>query len=199
VKSARAVAPLLRPTAAGVFLEVAAMPLHKGSPPLKVIKGVDTGELVPIPELPGYYVTRSGRVFCLRELATWISHGYVRTRVGSKPNPKQPNVHRLLAITFLKRERGKTLVRHLDGNKRNNNLENLAWGTEAENSEDMIRHGRSRRGTKSCTNILTEKEVLEIRQRYKDGESLKDLASEYGVHQATIHAIHCRRSWAWLK
>lgn len=32
--------------------------------------------------------------------------------------------------------------RHLDGDRQNNALDNLAWGTRAENVADTIRHGR---------------------------------------------------------
>ena len=34
-------------------------------------------------------------------------------------------------------------VRHLDGDKENNHLSNLAYGTPSENAFDMVRHGRS--------------------------------------------------------
>lgn len=37
-------------------------------------------------------------------------------------------------------------VRHLNGNPQDNHIENLAWGTPAENAQDRIRHGRQHRG-----------------------------------------------------
>lgn len=57
-------------------------------------------------------------------------------------------LHRLVLIAFQgfpKRERGKgkgMVVRHLDGDPGNNNLDNLKWGTQQENWEDRKRHGR---------------------------------------------------------
>lgn len=37
-------------------------------------------------------------------------------------------------------------VRHLNGNPKDNRIENLRWGTAAENAQDRIRHGRQYRG-----------------------------------------------------
>lgn len=31
---------------------------------------------------------------------------------------------------------------HIDGNKINNNTDNLRWGTSSENNRDIVRHGR---------------------------------------------------------
>ncbi|CAM9155752.1 unnamed protein product, partial [Ectocarpus sp. 12 AP-2014] len=41
--------------------------------------------------------------------------------------------HRLVALTFIPRVEGKTKVNHLDGNKCNPNIDNLAWVTQSEN------------------------------------------------------------------
>jgi hypothetical protein len=37
------------------------------------------------------------------------------------------------------------LIRHLDGNPKNNRLENLAWGTYKENAQDRELHKAMRR------------------------------------------------------
>jgi hypothetical protein len=50
-------------------------------------------------------------------------------------------VHQLVAAAFLGPRPEGLEVRHLDGNKLNNRLDNLAYGTPSENSLDSIRHG----------------------------------------------------------
>lgn len=51
-------------------------------------------------------------------------------------------VHRLVLAAFV--GPSSMLGRHLDGNSKNNTLENLRYGTPLENSADRIAHGRSR-------------------------------------------------------
>lgn len=54
-------------------------------------------------------------------------------------------VHRLVAAAFLVPATG-PVVRHLDDNPANNCSSNLAWGTQRDNVQDMIRAGRARNG-----------------------------------------------------
>lgn len=55
---------------------------------------------------------------------------------------KTVRIHRIIAVTFLGPS-DLPLVRHLDGNPANNTLENLAWGTHQDNTDDRVRHGRT--------------------------------------------------------
>lgn len=50
-------------------------------------------------------------------------------------------VHRLVLEAFVGPPAPGQEVRHYDGNPANNALENLAWGTHAENEADKIAHG----------------------------------------------------------
>ena len=45
---------------------------------------------------------------------------------------------------------------------------------------------------------LTPDEVLDIRRRYNEGETIDDLAAEHGVGSKTIYMAVTRRSWKWL-
>jgi hypothetical protein len=104
-----------------------------------------------------------------------------------------------MALAMLPRMDGQTVVRHLDGNKLNNALENLAWGTPQENSRDMVGHGTSTRGERNHKAILTKKQVLKIRTRVSDGEERKNLAREFGVCRKTVDAVVVGQNWGWLE
>lgn len=51
-------------------------------------------------------------------------------------------VSRLVAIAFIPNPDNLPLVRHLDDDPLNNCVDNLAWGTQTDNMQDCVRHGR---------------------------------------------------------
>lgn len=68
--------------------------------------------------------------------------GYQRYRLSREGKTKTVLVHRLMAQVFLPNPLGLPVVRHLDDDRSNNTLGNLAWGTHAENTADAVRNGR---------------------------------------------------------
>lgn len=58
---------------------------------------------------------------------------YHTVSLSKKSVKKSFNVHRLVAEHFLERPEGATEVNHKDGNKYNNNVNNLEWVTQKEN------------------------------------------------------------------
>lgn len=107
--------------------------------------------------VPGYEITRDGRVFSLNR--NW--YGVGRKELRQKPDRggypcvhivvdgKRSHycVHVLVARQHLPPCPPHCyLVRHLDGNKLNPHVDNLAWGTDKDNSADRDRHGRTYRG-----------------------------------------------------
>ena len=112
-------------------------------------------------------------------------------------------VHRLVLETFVGPCPEGLECRHLDGNELNNNLDNLAWGTKAEQIEDKKRHGTFDNsgqlpGEGHWNNKLTEQQAIEIRTRAKNGERPCRLCKEFDVSEATIRDIRDGKSWRHL-
>lgn len=122
---------------------------------------------------PGYEVTRDGRVFSvshnwrgygMRELVQDLNHdGYPSVRLTMHGKRTRLAVHRLVAWEYLPhRPDPKHEVRHLNGDKTDNRVENLAWGTRKQNAEDRHRHGRTSRGESHSKAIKAGLEVRHV-------------------------------------
>lgn len=118
--------------------------------------------------------------------------GYPMVRVDGRTR----KVHVLVAAAFLgPRPFAGAVVRHLDGNPSNNNVENLAYGTPSENVLD----GYDYRGYLKRNQKLTERAAAEIKFRLEQGERGRSLAREYGVSEQTICDIKNRRIYRRVK
>lgn len=95
-----------------------------------------------------YCITRDGKVYIInyrntgvnKEMKQRIIKGYYSVALeapdSNRENRKQKihKVHRLLAEAFIPNPDKKPCVNHKDGNKLNNNLDNLEWATVQENT-----------------------------------------------------------------
>lgn len=61
------------------------------------------------------------------------ANGYYHISITDFNKRKYPNVHRLVALAFIPRVKGKDYVNHINGNKLDNRLENLEWVSFKEN------------------------------------------------------------------
>jgi hypothetical protein len=75
------------------------------------------------------------------------------------------------------------------------NPHHLTLGTAGDNSADMVRRGRSARGSRRPNAKLNEATVLDLRRRRLAGERVMDLASECGVSKAWLSTVLTGGSW----
>ncbi len=102
-------------------------------------------------------------------------------------------VHHLVLEAFKGLKPPGKEARHLDGNFNNNVITNLEWGTHAENIADQIVHGTDTRGERNGGAKLKNEDASSIRASSLTG---KELASKYGVSEATISRIKKGRRYA---
>jgi hypothetical protein len=83
-----------------------------------------------------------------------VRNGYKAICLYSPDTKKKNtvNVHRLVAETFLPNIDKKSFVNHKDGNKENNNIENLEWVTAKENSKHALNTGLHKGG--KCRQVM---------------------------------------------
>jgi hypothetical protein len=97
------------------------------------------------------------------------------------------HVHKAVLLAFVgPKPEGCNECRHLDGNRLNNRLGNLCWGTYTENQEDRKRHGTMPKGEENGNSKLTAEQVEEIRKLRESGMSYRKIAAKYGVHMGAI-------------
>jgi hypothetical protein len=112
-----------------------------------------------VPAFEGYYeVSDLGRVRGLDRVSTTNNgrrlelrgkirrqtptrKGYLSVGLRRDGYRRQCEVHGLVLRAFVGDRPEDLQCRHLDGNRRNNRLSNLCWGTYAENQADIDRHG----------------------------------------------------------
>lgn len=89
-----------------------------------------------------YEVSNTGKIRSLnynktgevKELKQKIDkYGYCTVILHIDKKQKYPTVHRLVAKAFISNPNNLPQVNHRDGNKQNNNVENLEWCTSSEN------------------------------------------------------------------
>lgn len=141
--------------------------------------------------------------------------GYMEVGLSIDKKRKTFSVHRLVAKAFIPNIDGLPEVNHKDGNKANNNIDNLEWVTSSENQIHAIKNGlqkfteKHRRAAidtgrknglkgkgkpKMKLRKLSEYQEVEVEKKYKNGRSMRSLGKEYGVDKGTISNILKRRS-----
>lgn len=113
---------------------------------------------------------------------------------GECGKERRTHLHRLVAESFIGDSPfPKACVRHLDGNSKNNCIENLAWGTYQENENDKLRHGTH--GKRISNGKLTVEAMGNIRDMIGDGMTMDAVAKIIGVSRPTISRFLNGRTW----
>lgn len=113
--------------------------------------------------------------------------GYQRVNL----NKKTYFVHRLIALTFLPNLHNYQQINHIDGNKINNNINNLEWVSNQQNRNHAVKNNLVMRRDKNCTfQKLTTAECISAVNKYKSGNTtLKQLGKEYNISKSGMQKI----------
>lgn len=168
----------------------------------------------PVPGFEGLYeVSNLGNVrsldrYCLgrdgRKELHWgkqltpqkLWNGYLEVYLSDRESGerrKHRTVHSLVAEAFLGPRPKKHDIMHLDGDRSNNCVENLMYGTRSENLIQTYQYGG-----RVANGKLTKEQATDVIQRLERGENPQALAREYGVNSAAVYHIRNKTAFKWL-
>lgn len=122
--------------------------------------------------------------------------GYYRVSLHVNTKNTDAYVQRLVATYFLDKPLGKDYVNHIDGDKSNNHVSNLAWVTASENTWHSIDNLGYRPYEKLSIPRFNPQLVWDIRytDKYK-GYTVKALAKLVGASMQATDSVRNFRSW----
>jgi HNH endonuclease/NUMOD4 motif len=111
-----------------------------------------------------YSVSKDGSVYSeisKKFLKPQVDHnGYLYVNLyDSFGKMKSIKVHRLVASAYIENTNNKPQVNHKDGNKKNNNVDNLEWATKSENQVHAWDNGlqsKSKKNSQHAKNLMLE-------------------------------------------
>lgn len=124
--------------------------------------------------------------------------GYPQVMVGGK----REYMHRFFYVRKYGEIQDGLILRHKCDNPACINEEHFETGTQADNMRDRAERGRVSynplRGSSNGNSILSEKEVIEIKTRLKNGVRKEQLAVDFNVSFGTITSIKSGARWAHI-
>ena len=135
-------------------------------------------------------------------------HGYYQVSVRDKPcNSKPARIHRLVTEAFFGKCPDGYVVNHKDGNKKNNNIDNLEYVTPSENNQHALdtglRHPADaskyiKHGEENSLAKITEKQAIEIiKEHYITGEGCRKLAKKFNVSLGIVSGLLSKTRPRW--
>lgn len=101
---------------------------------------IENPEKISIPDFKEYEIDRNGNVFrngkLMKQQTNTYGYKHIHLCIGGKVTTCL--VHRLVAMAFIPNPDGKPCVDHIDGNRKNNSVDNLRWVTIKENNNNPI-------------------------------------------------------------
>ncbi len=112
-------------------------------------------------------------------------------------------IHKLVAETFIeKKDEAQTFVIHLDYNKDNNNIWNLAWATKEEKEAHQFSNPIYKNPSNRVRNSkLNEGRVKIIKRKLNDPNRktrLKMIAKQFGISEMQLHRIKTGENWGYV-
>ena len=138
------------------------------------------------------------------------SQGFLTFVACLKNGKKQAcYVHRIVAELFIPKKEGDKFVIHLNYNKTENKVSNLAWATkdewvahQQENPQVKENKIKRRRRTIKCYSKLTYAQATILKKKLLDPDRktrIRVLAKQFGVSEMQLYRIKSGENWGDIK
>lgn len=139
-------------------------------------------------EFPNYAIDSQGMVWNIKRSKS-ISRfkdntGYYQSELSRDGKKYKRRIHSLMAQTYLTKPFEKACVNHKDGNKLNNEISNLEYVSNSENTRHAYEKGLYRSRT-SLVITTTNKETGE-KEAWK---SIRSMCEVLGINRKTVSSI----------
>lgn len=154
-----------------------------------------------IPGHPDYYISNYGRAYSAKT-DTFLKpkrldrKGHIGFGFSEGKNHKDYQyLHRLMAEAFIWNPDNLPVVRHLNDDPMDNDLDNLAWGTQQDNWYDSLRNGTARMLTDEDREKGFEKVRIPVKAvNLRTGDEMifrgqSEAARELGLQQANVWKV----------
>ena len=121
-------------------------------------------------------------------------YGYMR--VTLYPSSKTYTIHRLVMLTFKPNEKDEN-INHIDGNKENNNIDNLEWCTISENCKhrSTVLYPDIVNGERNPMAKITEETAKQIKYGNYSGLNNREIGDIFGVSSEVVRRIRSNERW----
>ena len=129
------------------------------------------------------YVYRNNKY---HQLSQWVDNvGYYQVVFRQNGKRKYVRVHRLIAETLIPNPNNFPQVNHIDGNKLNNNINNLEWTTNAINTK----HGYDNNLYRSKRRMHAIEVIHKTSDEHFVFKSIRECAEKLNLNRKTITSI----------
>jgi len=129
---------------------------------------------------------------------------YERLKLNQKTNKTTARyAHKLVAEAFIPRDNeSQEFVIHLDYNKKNNHINNLAWATHEAKEKHRLNNPAYKGSAKIRNSKLSENDVIRIKRIINNPHRknrLKIIAKQFGISEMQLHRIKTGENWGHIK
>jgi len=164
--------------------------------------------------------SRKAVIYCHNRGYRVLDNGTVKSFTGRRLNPTTNNMYYIISIRNKDNKRMKIFVhqlmayqkfgtkafepsietRHLNSNCLDNSWNNIGIGTHSDNMLDVPKEDRLKRGRNAgrTNSHLIDKDILDMREGFSEGNTLRWAMETYGIAKSTASGIKNRKTYKYL-